>query len=97
MSVLVHLSIFPMDKGSHLSEYVARAVRVIKTSGLPYQLGAMGTTLEGEWEEVMSVVTRCYEEMNTDCDRVLVHLKMDCQKGPGGRMTGKVRSVEEKL
>ncbi len=36
MSVIVELSIFPMDKGSSLSPYVSRAVRIVKESGLPY-------------------------------------------------------------
>lgn len=97
MSVLVHFSIFPLDKGDHLSSYVARAVRVIRDSGLPYQLEAMGTTIEGEWHEVMEVVERCHAALETDCDRVIVNLKMDCKKGPGGRMAGKVQSVKQKL
>ena len=97
MSVLVHFSIFPIDKGVHLSGYVARAVRIIKESGLPHKMEAMGTTIEGEWDEIMDVVKRCYEALSTDCDRVLVNLKMDCKKGAGGRMAGKVASVEKKL
>jgi uncharacterized protein (TIGR00106 family) len=97
MSVLVHFSIFPLDKGEHLSGYVARAIGIIRDSGLPYQLAAMGTTIEGEWEEVMAVVARCHEALKTDCDRIIINLKMDCKKGPGGRMAGKVQSVERKL
>jgi uncharacterized protein (TIGR00106 family) len=97
MSVLVHFSIFPLDKGEHLSPYVARAVRIIRDSGLSYQLAAMGTTIEGQWHEVMDVVERCYKALETDCDRIVVNLKMDCKKGPGGQMAGKVQSVERKL
>jgi uncharacterized protein (TIGR00106 family) len=97
MSVLVHFSIFPLDKGEHLSSYVARAVRIIRDSGLPYQLEAMGTTIEGEWTEVMAVVQRCYEVLETDCDRIIINLKMDCKKGSGGRMEEKVQSVERNL
>jgi uncharacterized protein (TIGR00106 family) len=97
MSVLVHFSIFPLDRGEHLSSYVAKAVRVIRESGLPYQLEAMGTTIEGEWKEVMAVVERCYETLKTESDRIVIHMKMDCKKGPGGRMAGKVASVEQKL
>ncbi|MDX9785859.1 MAG: MTH1187 family thiamine-binding protein [Desulfobacterales bacterium] len=97
MSVLVHFSIFPMDKGDHLSGYVARALRIIQKSGLPYRLEAMGTTIEGEWEEIINVVTRCYEDLNADCGRILINLKMDCKRGQGGRMTEKVRTVEAKL
>jgi uncharacterized protein YqgV (UPF0045/DUF77 family) len=38
MSVIVEFSIFPMDKGESLSAYVARALKIIQDSGLPYEL-----------------------------------------------------------
>jgi len=97
VSTLVDLSIFPLDKGESVSPYVARAVSVIEKSGLPFRVGPMGTSIEGEWEDVMAVVNRCFEALKTDCHRVVVHLKMDYRKGAPGRITKKVRSVQEKL
>ncbi|MDI6726230.1 MAG: MTH1187 family thiamine-binding protein [Smithellaceae bacterium] len=97
MSVIVELSIFPMDKGSSLSPYVSRAVRIVKESGLPYQLGPMGTCMEGEWPEVMAVVNKCVEELRKDSSRIYINMKADYQAGKDGRLEGKVRSVEEKL
>ncbi len=97
MSVIVELSIFPLDKGTSLSPYVSRAVRIIKESGLPYKLGPMGTCLEGEWSEVMAVVNRCLEELKKDSSRIIINMRADYQTGKDGRLEGKVRSVEEKL
>lgn len=97
MSALVELAIFPIDKTGSVSSYVARVVRIIRESGLSCQLGPMGTCIEGEWDEVMSVVTRCYRELEKDCDRIYMTLKADCRKGAEDRLSGKVRSVEEKL
>ena len=97
MSVLVDLSIFPLDKGDSLSAHVARAVEIIRDSGLPYEIGPMGTSLEGEWDQVMGVVNNCFQELKKECDRVYVALKMDYRKGPSGRIERKVRSVQEKL
>jgi uncharacterized protein (TIGR00106 family) len=97
MSVLVDLSIFPLDKGDSLSAHVARALKIIRDSGLPYEIGPMGTSLEGEWDEVVGVVNNCFQELKKDCDRVYVALKMDYRKGPSGRIESKVRSVQEKL
>ncbi len=97
MSVLVDLSIFPLDKGDSLSAHVARALKIIRDSGLPYEIGPMGTSLEGEWDEVMGVVNNCFQELKKDCDRVYLALKMDYRKGPSGRIESKVRSVQEKL
>ncbi len=97
MSVIVDFSIFPLDKGVSLSAYVARALKIIQESGLPYRLGPMGTSVEGEWDEVVGLVQACFEALKKDCDRVYMALKIDYRKGPSGRIEGKVKSVQNKL
>jgi len=97
MSVIVEFSIFPMDKGESLSPYVARALKLIQDSGLPYELNPMGTCVEGEWNDVMSLVARCFQELQRDCNRISLSLKADYRKGASGRMKRKVESVKEKL
>jgi uncharacterized protein (TIGR00106 family) len=97
MSVLIDLSIFPVGKGKSLSPYVARVIKIIKDSGLPHKFGPMGTSIEGEWKEVMAVVDRCFDELRKDCDRVYMTLKADYRKGTADRIEGKVKSVETKL
>jgi len=97
MSVLVDFSIAPMDKGESVSPYVAKAVSIIKNSGLDYQLGPMGTSVEGNWEEVMSLVSLCFEELKKECDRIYLTIKVDYRKNAQGRIKGKVASVEKKL
>ena len=97
MSVIVEFSIFPMDKGESLSPYVARALKMIQDSGLPYELNPMGTCVEGEWGDVMDLVDRCFQELQKDCNRINLALKADYRKGPGGRMKSKVVSVQKKI
>ena len=97
MSIIVDFSMYPLDKGESLSPYVARSLKIIRESGLPYEFRAMGTSIEGEWDEVMAVVRRCYEEMRRDCGRISLSLKADYRKGPGGRIQRKVDSVNAKL
>ena len=97
MSLLIDFSIFPLDKGESVSQYVARAVRVIQESGLPHKLGPMGTSIEGEWRQVIAVVTHCFEEISKDCDRVYFAIKVDYRKKGKDRITAKVESVKEKL
>jgi uncharacterized protein (TIGR00106 family) len=97
MSVIINFSIFPLDKGDSLSSYVARAIKIIDQSGLSYELTAMGTSIEGEYSEVMDVVGRCFQALEKDCNRVYLALKADYRKGPGGRLKGKVESVKQKL
>ncbi|MCL2670217.1 MAG: MTH1187 family thiamine-binding protein [Syntrophaceae bacterium] len=97
MSVLIHISIFPTDKGTSVSPYVARSVKIIRESGLPYKMGPMSTAIEGEWEAVMGVVERCFAALRKDCDRIYMTLQMDYRKGAENRIEGKIKSVKEKL
>ncbi len=87
----------PTGKGESLSPYVARSLDIIDKSGLPYQLTPMGTIIEGEWPDVMAVVTACFEAMQTDCERIGTHIKIDYRAGPGGRMQSKINAVETQL
>jgi uncharacterized protein (TIGR00106 family) len=95
--VLLEFSMSPMDKGESLSTYVARSLDIIDKSGLPYRVTPMGTILEGEWAEVMAVVTKCFETMKADCNRISTAVRIDYRAGPGGRLTSKIESVEKKL
>ena len=97
MSVLAQFSIFPLDKGESVSAYVSRAVGIIEKSGLAYQLGPMGTSIEGEWDAILGVITECLEAMSEESNRVYMVLTADCRKGRDNRITGKVESIREKL
>jgi uncharacterized protein (TIGR00106 family) len=94
--VLLEFSMYPTDKGASVSDYVKRSLEIIDDSGLAYRLGPMGTCLEGEWNEVIDVVSRCFERMREDCGRIAVNLKVDHREGPGGRLDSKVATVKAK-
>ncbi len=95
--VLLEFSMSPFDKGDSLSQYVARSLDIIDKSGLPYQLTPMGTIVEGEWDEVMALVSACYRRMSQDCDRISTSIKIDYRAGKSGRLKSKIRSIESKL
>lgn len=97
MSVLALVSIAPLDKGASVGDYVARALDVIDASGVAYQLGPMGTTLEGTWDEVMGVIKACHDALIDDCERVSVLVKIDSRPGKDGRLTSKAESVEQRV
>src|SRR6516162_1422949 len=92
--VLLDFSMTPLGKGESVSPYVARCLEVVAASELDYRLHAMGTTLEGELDEVLAVVRRCFEILQTDCDRISCSIKIDYRKGLSGRLESKVRKVE---
>ena len=95
--LLAEFSIWPMDKGESVGEYVARCLDIVDRSGLPYKLGPLGTCIEGEWDAVMSVIKLCYQALEKDCNRITCTLKMDYRKNKSGMINSKVESVEKKL
>ena len=95
--VLLEFSMSPFAKGESLSPYVARSLDIIDKSCLPYQLTPMGPIIEGEWAEVMAVVSACFEAMQTDCERISTQIKIDYRAGLGGRIKSKIDAVEQRL
>jgi uncharacterized protein (TIGR00106 family) len=94
--VLLEFSLYPTDKGESVSDYVKRNLEIIDDSGLPYRLGPMGTTLEGEYDEVMAVVKQCFDRMSADCGRVACQIKIDYRAGRSGRLDSKVETLKVK-
>ncbi len=80
-----------------VSDAVAAALQVVRDSGLPHELNAMFTNIEGEWDEVMAVVKRAVEVVGERYPRVGLVLKADVRPGYDGQLTAKVERVEERL
>jgi len=98
MSVLIEFSMYPLDKGISLSQYVSQVVKVIDGSGFSYQLTAMGTIIETQTvRQATELVNDCYAVLERDCERVYATVKFDIRKGGDGRIQTKVKSVKEKL
>ncbi|WBY01397.1 MTH1187 family thiamine-binding protein [Ramlibacter tataouinensis] len=96
--VLLEFAMSPAAPGGEsLSPYVARILDIIDRSGVTYQLTAMGTILEGDWDEVMAVVGACFRALETDCPRIGMNLKMDYRAGPQSRLRSKIDAVEQQL
>ncbi|UCD88839.1 MAG: MTH1187 family thiamine-binding protein [Desulfobacterales bacterium] len=96
MSVLIDFSILPVGKGESVSSHISSVVTIVKNSKLPYKLGPMGTTVEGEWEDLMAVVTSCFHEMKKDCPRIYMSIRVDYREGDSSRIKDKVKSAERK-
>ncbi len=98
MSVLVEFAMFPTDKGESVSTYVARIIKMIDESGIPYKLTPMGTVFETEtMGEALKVIEKAYSLLEPDCNRVYSVVKFDIRKGKGNRLVQKIKSVESKI
>ncbi|MDP3619694.1 MAG: MTH1187 family thiamine-binding protein [Ramlibacter sp.] len=95
--VLLEFAMAPHGQGESLSAHVARILDIIDKSGVSYQLTPMGTILEGDWEEVMGIVTACFNALQGDCTRIGMNLKVDYRSGPESRLSSKIEKVQAHL
>ena len=89
--MIVAFSVTPIGVGEDVGAAVAEAVRVVRASGLPNQTDAMFTLLEGEWDEVMSVVKQAADAVLAKAPRVSISLKADIRPGRHERDGGQGR------
>ena len=64
---------------------------------LPISLPPMGTIVEGEWDELLSLVKESHMKMMKHEERVMTRIIIDDRKGKTGNIGRKVRSIEKKL
>ncbi|HEX2275022.1 MAG TPA: MTH1187 family thiamine-binding protein [Acidimicrobiales bacterium] len=95
--MLAAFSITPIGSGESVGGQVAQAVRLVRDSGLPYETNAMFTNVEGEWDEVMTLIKRCVMELAKDTPRLSVLIKVDYRPGTADALHAKAASVESRL
>lgn len=98
--MLVAFSVAPTagaDETGSVSAAVAKAIAVVRASGLPHRTDAMFTTLEGEWDECMAVVKECCDVIGEVSPRVGLVIKADIRPGFTGELDAKVERLEAAL
>jgi uncharacterized protein (TIGR00106 family) len=98
--MLFQLTMFPTTKKTKQassSAEVAKVIDIIDKSGLPYKLGPMSTTVEGGWDEVMTVINKARLKLRRTHERIYISITVDDRKNATGRITGKIASVEQRL
>lgn len=93
---LMEFSIIPLDKGSSFSQYVAKILSIVDNSGLDYRLNPMGTVVEGDFDDLLSLIARCFRALEKESDRISLQVKFDYRKGVADALTSKIKSVEAK-
>ena len=97
ITLLAEFSIVPMGAGEGISRQVARCLEVVERSRLAYRINPMGTVVEGDFEQVMSVIGECHRMMSSEYPRVLTTIRIDDRKGVTGALDSKIGSVEKRL
>ena len=95
--MIVDFTIFPTDVGESVSAYVAQVFEIIEASGLKYEHHAMGTNIEGDWDEVMAVIKACRDRMLEKANRVSISIRIDERTGVTDGIEKKVASAKAKM
>jgi uncharacterized protein (TIGR00106 family) len=93
---LMEFSIIPLDKGPSFSSYVADILDIVDESGLEYSLNPMGTVVEGDWDDLQSLLTKCFRSLENISSRISLNVKFDHRRGVTNALKGKIKSVVEK-
>lgn len=76
---------------------VAEVVQIIRASGLPFEINAMFTNVEGSLDDVLDLVKRCTEHVARQAPRVSVVVKLDVRPGHPDALHRKVETVTRLL
>ncbi|AXK48269.1 hypothetical protein CRU87_00795 [Aliarcobacter trophiarum LMG 25534] len=99
MSVLMSLAMFPTDKVGSKSKEVGEVLKIIKDSGLKYQLTSMNTIVEAKTlKELLDLVNLCYIKLEElGCNRVYAVMNFDIRTSGEYRIKSKIASVENHI
>jgi uncharacterized protein (TIGR00106 family) len=93
--MLAELRLTPVDSGISFARLIADLVPILADSPIQYRVHAMGTTLEGGIDEILSVVRRCHEASRARAERVLLELSIDDRATGAGEIERSVEQVRD--
>ena len=96
MFVSIDLCLVPIGVGTSLSPYIKECIEVIKNEKLTYELGANGTAIEGDWDDVFNCVKMCHEKIHQKgAPRIYTTTKVNTRIDKLQRFKDKINSVLE--
>ena len=76
--IIMALQVVPKVEESRIYEVVDEAIKVIAASGVPYEVGPMETTMEGEPDQLWEIIKEAQEAcISAGASRVMAYIKMD--------------------
>jgi uncharacterized protein YqgV (UPF0045/DUF77 family) len=80
--VLAEVSIEPAVEGAAHGRLVRQAIEALDGPELTLRIGPLGTTLEGELDDVLHAVARAHRSVASSAERVITHVRLE------GKSTG---------
>jgi uncharacterized protein (TIGR00106 family) len=96
---IIEISIVPLGTSTpSVGQYIADAVAILKESGLKYELTSMGTIVEGDLDEILSLAKKMHETpFSKGINRVVTTIKIDDRRDRKATSSDKIRSVTDRL
>ncbi len=96
---LMEISVVPLGTSSpSVSDFIAKALKIIKDSGLKYELTPMATVIEGEIPQLLKIVEQIHSSLFDDqVKRIVTTIKIDDRRDKKITFKSKVQSVLKKL
>jgi uncharacterized protein (TIGR00106 family) len=96
--MIAQLSVYPIGKGTSLGRFVRRGVAVIEASGLPYEVGGMGTSVEApDLDTLFDLIKKVHAaHVAEGAQRVVIDLKIDDRRDKKATIASKKKSATGK-
>jgi uncharacterized protein (TIGR00106 family) len=92
---IVDISIVPIGtKHPSVSEYVRKSIKIIKKSGLKYQVSSMGTAIEGDLSDIFELILQIHKaQIKMGAKRLLTTVKIDDRRDKKQSIDDKIKSA----
>ena len=96
---IAEINIIPIGtKTPSLSQYIAKALKVLEEEKVKYELTSMGTIVEGDLDEILTLAKKMHRAaFSEEVLRVVTTIKLDERRDKPLTTKGKIKAVEEKM
>jgi uncharacterized protein (TIGR00106 family) len=96
---LMEISVMPLGtEQTGVGEYVADLIKYLKKNEIPHILTDMGTVLEGDVDQLLTVAKVLHEmPFQKNVWRVVTHIYIDDRRDKTVHLSDKIRAVTERL
>ena len=76
------IQVVPLEKSEVAMEIVDRSIEVIQKSGLNYTVSAFETSVDGTWDEIISLLSNLKSQLNNErIEDALINVKFQISNG----------------
>jgi uncharacterized protein (TIGR00106 family) len=96
---LMEISVVPLGtERSGVGDYVAEIIKYLKNNNLPHTLTDMGTVLEGDVDQLLTVAKVLHElPFQKDVWRVVTHISIDDRRDKIVHLNDKIKTITQRL